>query len=389
MGRLYQTDSYLRRVTTRVLECRPAGEGFEVRLADALLYPGGGGQPADRGTVDGLEVIDVRADDEDGQVVVLPRDVVGEVEVVLDWPRRYDLMQQHTAQHVITTVAGDELGLTTTAFHIGGTVCDIEFDARTVEPEVLVALEERVNQHVRAMRPVSVEWAAPEEVERGRVRSRLLPEDVAGPLRIVIIEGLDRNTCGGTHVANTAELQLVKLVGTERLTRSFRVFYAAGDRVRRLFEAQRAREDALGALLSCGAADLVDHVEKLQEQVRSSAKEGEHLLDKLAEAVAATLGGDDDWAVHHLDVGDAAYVRKVALEACRGRPGRRALVTAGQGSGPFALAGPPDWVDRAGPIIAKLLQGRGGGRNGLFQGKAGSLRNIGKAKEILRSSNEH
>lgn len=384
--RLYERDSYLRNVTTRVLACLAEGDRFAVRLEDVLLYPGGGGQPPDHGTVDGLAVLEMRSE-EDGEIVhLLPGEVGGEVVVELDWPRRYDHMQQHTAQHIITAVALAEFDLPTVAYHIGESVCDIEFDTEPLAAGELERLEARVNDHVRRMLPVRIEEGTPEEVASGLIRSRRLPRGVEGPLRIVTLEGLDRNTCGGTHVDTTGELQLIKFVGTERLTRSYRVIYAAGDRVRRLFAERLTTEDELTSLLTCSATDLVANVSKLHSEARRAGKAQTRLLARLADSVAAGLcEGDGGWAFHHEPSAEPAFIRAVALAVRKARPERRLMVAGGEDSGPFAVAGPPDWVAAAAPVIAELLSGRGGGRDGLFQGKAGSYARLTEAQALVET----
>ena len=382
--RLYEEDSYLRCVRTCVLACEAEGDRFAVRLEDELLYPGGGGQPPDRGTVGGLEVLDMRVDEGGAIAHLLAGELSGEVEVELDWPRRYDYMQQHTAQHIITSVAQSEFDLPTVAYHIGESVCDIEFDTEPLGVEALDQLEARVNDHVRRMLPVRIEEGSADEVRQGLIRSRRLPRGVEGPLRIVTIEGLDRNTCGGTHVDTTGELQLIKFVGTERLTRSFRVFYSSGDRVRKLFDERLFREEELTQLLTCSPRDLVGNVAKLQAGARAAGKAQSRLLARLADSVAAGLcDGDGGWAFHHEPSGDPRFIRKVALALRKSRADKRVLVTGGEGSGPFAVAGPPDWVAEAGPAIAELLEGKGGGREGLFQGKAGSYQRLAEAQAMV------
>ena len=199
MARIFETDSYCCECSTRVLRCEPVAEGFVVTLADELLYPGGGGQPADQGTINGMLVLamSVRPDGAIAHIVASP--LSGDVLVEIDWTRRFDHMQQHTAQHLITSTALREFGLRTTAYHIGEETCDIEFDCPPLSAGQLDALETRVNEHLRALRPVRLETGTAADVEAGLIRSRRLPKDLSGPLRIVTIEGLDRNTCGGTR----------------------------------------------------------------------------------------------------------------------------------------------------------------------------------------------
>jgi misacylated tRNA(Ala) deacylase len=396
MRRLFEEDSTLRQVTTRVRSCRPEGDRFAVVLEEALLYPGGGGQPEDRGTIAGVPVEELR--EEGGDILhLLGSPVAGEVEVVLDWPRRFDHMQQHTAQHIITATAQRELGLRTTAFHIGETVCDIEFDCRPLGTEELVTLEALVNEHVRELRPVRIEAADLAEVESGAVRSRRLPQDVEGLLRIVTIEGVDRNTCGGTHVTNTGELQLIKILGTERLTRSFRVFYAAGERVRRRLSGLLEYEEAFTRALTCGSDEHLAAVVRLRDEVKRLGKRSESLEEELAGALAHSLiagtevgpaplsGGTEVGLAHHRPDASAGFLRTLAVAIRDLRPQLCALLSAGSDAGPYVLVGPPERTAELAPRVAALLEGRGGGREGLYQGKAGSFGRLEEAGELVRS----
>jgi misacylated tRNA(Ala) deacylase len=377
MARVYEQDSYCKNLETRVLSCTPSKSGFEVILEDELLFPEGGGQPADFGTIANQPVLSLSA--HEGRVVHrVTNPVSGIVAVQLDWPRRFDHMQQHTGQHVITATALKHFQLRTTAFHIGPTLCDIEFDTPPLSADALEALEARVNEVVRQALPITIEAGSTAEIESGALRSRRLAKGVTGPLRIVTIKGFDRNTCGGTHLANTAELQLVKLVGTERLTRSFRIFYATGERVRHLTTAAMARSETLNHILSCGPDQHVAAIRKLQDEARAAQKLAAKRTEELATAIAAELATSTA-ASRHLPDADPGFLRTIAQAFRAQQLSGRVFLTAGSDSAPsrsILIAGPPDWVTQHAPAMAALLDARGGGRDGLYQGKASNFSNL-------------
>ncbi|MBM4353634.1 MAG: hypothetical protein FJ109_07515 [Deltaproteobacteria bacterium] len=389
MERIYEKDSGVRRATARVLGCRAADGGSEVELDRTIFYPGGGGQPEDRGTVGGFPVLGFRRL-ESGEVVhLLPQPVEGEVELVLDWPRRYDHMQQHTGQHLITVTASAEFGLKTIAFHIGDELCDIEFDAPKVGRDVLDRIELRVNERIGEGRAVRITTAALDAVERGEVRSRLLPHHLDGPLRIVEIDGLDRNTCGGTHVADVAELRQVKLLHTEKLSRGTRVYYVAGQRVLRRLATLLERQDALTAALQCGPDQHMTVLGSLLARAKDSEKTARQLLGELGRVAAEALVREPGPAVFlHRPDGDAEFLRAVASVVSEKRPDLVAILVAGQAestgrAGHFAVVGPAEKVADLGPRVMALLAGKGGGRGTLFQGKTGSLERLEEVRQIV------
>ena len=269
------------------------GRAFAV-LADTVLYPEGGGQPADCGTLEGVDVVDVQK--VNGQIIHILTDPVdtGPVTVELDWQLRFDHMQQHTAQHLLTAIAADHFGWQTTAFHLGATVSDIELDAATIDPAQLQMLEDVVAAEIRAARPVTARRVSRVAYEKLEVRSRGLPAGHTGDVRLVEIDGIDLNTCGGTHCANTAELEAIKLLGTESLRGGTRVFYLSGERLRRRLGAEVARTAALRGVLGVSDDELIGGVESRLEQVKEASRTIRRLEDTLASLLAerfAARGG--------------------------------------------------------------------------------------------------
>lgn len=358
-------------------------------LGDTILFPEGGGQPADHGWLGAIEVTDVQK--AEGQVrhyLAAPAEP-GPVRVRLDWERRFDHMQQHTGQHVLTAMAQERFGWATTAFHLGEERCDIELDVAETSPRDLASLEEQVAELIRAARPVRAQRVTLEAYQTMQVRSRGLPEGHTGDVRLIEIEGLDLNTCGGTHVRSTAELETLKLLGTESLRGGTRLFFAVGRRVRRRLEAHETRSAALRTLLGAPDEALVPAVEAKLEQLRAADKRARLLEDELAASWAETLAGRPGLFVEqHFEGRDAGFLQKVGRLLVSADPAKGALLTASaEGSHAFLLAGgtgSPLDVAVVGKQIAVLLEAKGGGAKGFFQGKAGSLARRSEAMEQLR-----
>lgn len=385
----YERDPSLTHLETSVVECGiQDGRPFAV-LADTVLYPEGGGQPSDRGTIAGVPVVDVQK--VEGQVRHVLADPVepGPVTVELDWTRRFDHMQQHTAQHLLTAVAADRFGWQTTAFHLGERVSDVELDVASIDPEQLQMLEDAVAAEVRAACPVTAFRVSHEDYEQLEVRSRGLPAGHSGDVRLVEIEGIDLNTCGGTHCASTAELETVKLLGTESLRGGTRVFYLAGERLRRRLGSEVARTAALRGVLGVSDDELVGGVESRLDQVKDAGRTIRRLEERLTSLLAERfVASPEAISVEHLAGHGLPFLQRIAREVEALDPTRAVFLTAGEGEeGFFLLAAGADStldVPELGPRIAEVLEGKGGGKGRVFQGRVRRLSRRGEAALLLR-----
>jgi len=388
---VYYRDSYLRSLETDVTASENDCERSYVVLAETIFYPEGGGQPPDRGTISGIEVLDVqKVDGEIRHFVKKPLEP-GPARVELDWQHRYDHMQQHTAQHLLTAVALRDFGWATTAFHLGPETSDIELAVPHLGRDDLDLLEEACSSEVRAAHRIRYRSADVAEFDSLGVRSRRLPEGFEGPVRLVEIEGLDLNTCGGTHLSWTAEIGTLCLLGTETMRGGTRLFFVAGERVRRRMAAHEARNLELRSLLDTGDDGLAGVVSLRLEKEKELARSVRRLSEELAESAAAELATRPESTVeHHWQDRDMVFLQTVARALAAAAPTQCALLTATFGGEALfvVVAGQASSIDlgAAGPRIADVLGGRGGGRPPVYQGKAPNLDRRGEALEILRDS---
>ncbi len=374
----YEREPFLRSIETDVVRVGEEGGRPFVVLADTVLYPEGGGQPADRGRIAGVPVEDVRTVEGQVRHFLVGPPPAGRVRVEVDWARRFDHMQQHTGQHLLTAVAEQRFGWRTTAFHLGEQLSDIELDTPTIATEQLAGLEEAVAAETRAARPVTARRVSPEEYGRLAVRTRGLPEGHEGDIRLVEIAGVDTNTCGGTHVRSTAEIEGLKLLGTEGMRGGTRLFYVAGGRLRRLLGAHQERTAKLRQLVGTSDDDLPAGVAAKLEALKEAQRATRALEEELAVAAAQILAAASDTvASAHWAERDLPFLQRVAREFVRLSPDRVALLTSGEGAhGAFVLAagaGARIDVPAAGRTVAEILDGRGGGSGRVFQGKAANL----------------
>uniref|UniRef100_G1Q2X0 Alanyl-tRNA editing protein Aarsd1 n=1 Tax=Myotis lucifugus TaxID=59463 RepID=G1Q2X0_MYOLU len=416
-----QRDSYAREFTTTVVSCRPAElqtegskghkdvlSGFQVVLEDTLLFPEGGGQPDDRGTINGISVLRVtRRGAEADHFTQTPLAPGTEVHVQVDWERRFDHMQQHSGQHLITAVADHLFGLKTTSWELGRLRSVIELDSPSVTVEQVAAIEQNVNEKIRDRLPVNVRELSLDDPEVEQVRGRGLPDDHAGPIRVVTIKNVDSNMCCGTHVSNLSDLQVIKILGTEKGKKNkTNLVFLAGNRVLKWMERSYGTEKALTTLLKCGAEDHVEAVKKLQNATKLLQKNNLNLLRDLAVHIAHSLRNSPEWgtcgdvtqtgsreaslmrrswascgfpaptptwhicAFRCRKEGDSEFMNIIANEI--GSEDTLLFLTVGdeKGAGLFLLAGPAEAVETLGPRVAEVLEGKGAGKKGRFQGKA-------------------
>src|SRR5712671_2707419 len=230
--RLYLRDPYLTRFSARVVSLADLAGRPAAVLDRSAFYPEGGGQPADRGTLAGTAVVDVQ--EKDGAVLhVLDRPLPpGEVEGVVDWQRRFDHMQQHHGQHLLSAAFERVLEAPTTSFHLGERTCTIDLDcsiSRLDEP-ALRSAEAAANETVWRDLPVVARDFGAEE----RARLPLRKEPVKGD-RVVLVEGVDASPCGGTHPARTGEVGVIAVLGAQKWgSGKARVEFACGGRVVKL-----------------------------------------------------------------------------------------------------------------------------------------------------------
>lgn len=383
----YERDPYLVSLATRVVDAGEDNRGFWVVLEDTVFYPEGGGQPADRGTVAGVEVLDVQKVQGAIRHYLAAPLAPGPVTLSLDWERRFDHMQQHTGQHLLSAVAEDRFGWKTTAFHLGREVCDVELAVPSLSPEELDALEEAVAAEIRKARAVRIHRVAPEQLASlPSLRSRGLPAGHQGPVRLVEIEGVDLATCGGTHLANTAEIEALGLLHTEPMRGGTRVYFAAGCRLRRRLHAHEARNAALRTLLGASDQELVpalqEKLSQLAELGRQLRRTQEAWAELLGRELARQAGPLASWHGQGVELPFLQAVAKAFLGSC---PGGVLLATSeGGNSGFFLLAGQRPDLPALGKAVAEVLGGRGGGTGATYQGKCPSLAQRQRALERLQ-----
>jgi len=391
--KLYWQDPYRTTFTARVTQ-RLNGERPGVILNRTIFYPTGGGQPHDIGTLAGISVLDVTSDDA-GNIIhwlesPLPADA-DEVSGEIDWARRYDHMQQHSGQHLLSAAFQDILYRPTIGFHLSENTVTIDLPGPPPDDEAAARVLDFVQAAIAEARPITArEFPLAEAI---RLPLRKSPS-VDGPIRVVAIQGLDWSACGGTHVRNTSEIGHLVITRMERRSDQTRVYFLAGGRAY-ADHLQRIRITRdLGALLTTGVEDLPAAIGRMQEQVKESQKALRQARELVTQAEAKRLIAEAprsagvDIVLHTLETDDGKELGRL-LQALIAAPNVVALLGWTGGGRPRWAAGrssnvPLDLLES----LAELKETygvQGGGSPQMIQGAAADEETMHKVLHLLQA----
>ncbi len=259
---------------------------WEVLLDQTALYPNSGGQPNDLGFLGEAVVLDVR-DEDDGIVHIVDRALeLGSVNGCVNWPRRFDHMQQHTGQHLLSAMFQERFGLSTVSFHLGEEMCTIDLRGGEPSRDHLIGAQRAANKVVFEDRPVSVRYGTREQLARLGVRKDVERE---GLLRAIEIETADLQPCGGTHVKSTGQIGMILVRGCNKVRQDWRVEFACGRRAEQFATADFERERELMGALGCGLEELPEAVGRLAAERDAHFKNLRATLQQLSEVKSAEM----------------------------------------------------------------------------------------------------
>ncbi|HEV2182398.1 MAG TPA: alanyl-tRNA editing protein [Candidatus Acidoferrales bacterium] len=374
--RLYYDDSFLHEFDAQVLACEPEAARWRVRLDRTAFYPTSGGQPFDTGHLGAAAVVEV-VDGENGEITHFTEQPVatGAVHGTIDWPRRFDHMQQHTAQHMLSAAFIELFKFQTVSFHLGRGISTIDLVAPSIAPRQLEEAERRVNEIIFDDRSIAVCYGTAEELVAQGIRKKV---DREGTLRVIDIDGFDRQPCGGTHLARTGQAGMLLVRRCERQKQNWRVEFVAGWRAlaaaRGDFVTLRQAAEHLG----CGIAELPENVRKIQEERRASQRDAKKLTERLAELEAAALLARHTESSHDgkhriiVFISDDAAASYLAILAAKivATPNIR-VILASRAATAIVLAQSAGLDGDMGALLRELLApvgGKGGGSKVFAQG---------------------
>ena len=357
--KLYYEDCHIREFTAQVTGCREENGKFLVTLDATAFYPEGGGQACDIGVLGDAQVLDVQ--EIDGEIVHFCHKAlaVGEtVSGVIDWQRRFDLMQQHTGEHMVSGIVHKKFGYHNVGFHMGSDVVTIDFDGE-ISPEALQEIEQAANRAVWENLPVSCTVPSQEELPHIFYRTkRALP----WPVRIVAVPGVDSCACCGVHTKTTGQVGLVKLLSCVKFHQGVRIEMACGQRaynyVNQIVEQNRKISRLLSAKMPETAQAVEAQLKTLQEEKFRATTLERRLYETIAEGYRGVKR-----PVHFEETGNVRDLAERIEKVCGS-----AIVCAGNDEAGYTVCVLGEGACDIGKEAAKALNGRGGGRGNAFQG---------------------
>jgi alanyl-tRNA synthetase len=377
--RLYYDDSFEREFTARVVSCEAAlhagAPAWDVLLDCTVFYPSSGGQPHDLGRLGEAHVLDVRDEDEEiVHVVDRPLELAG-VAGCIDWTRRFDHMQQHTGQHLLSAMFQERFGRPTVSFHLGSEVCTIDLRGPEPSDKILEGAERAANQVIFEDRTVTVRYGTAEQLAQSGVRKEV---DRSGILRAIEIEGADLQPCGGTHVKRTAQIGMILVRRCFKIRQDWRVEFVCGRRAERV-----ARQDFLALRevaerWQCATEDVVAAAERAVSERDAHFKSARAAWQRLAEAEAtlelqaAPRSPDGMRLIAKVFAEDVQpeYLGQLAAQLAKSEK-TIALLAAAEG-GHLIFAQHPSAAQDMNTVLKQVLQeigGKGGGARDFARGR--------------------
>lgn len=367
--RLYYEDAYINEFTATVLECREEQNGYGILLDQSAFYPEGGGQPSDRGQIDGTEVVDVK--EKCGELIHFTKEPVEKGRKVsgnIDWKRRFDLMQQHSGEHMVSGLIHEKYGYDNVGFHMGSDIVTIDFNGPLTMEELFV-IEQKVNQKVWENTNVEIWYPSAQELDSLPYRSK---KELTGKIRIVRFPGADLCACCGTHVKQTGEIGIIKILSCEKFREGVRVEMVSGRRVLEHLNMLQEQNHQISVLLSAKPSCTANAVSRLYEENFSLKGRVMQMEEKYFREEADKWSGKGDVLLVCSEM-EADSVRRLA-DAVMHTCGGRCAVFAGDDKNGYKYAMGQENGDLRDLTkeMNQTLQGRGGGKPFFVQGSVKS-----------------
>ncbi|MCP1424840.1 MULTISPECIES: alanyl-tRNA editing protein [Paenibacillus] len=259
--KIYYDSAYTREWHTTITDRVDKEDGVYVTLAETAFYPHGGGQPCDLGQIGGIAVLDVNIEDDEVWHKLERTPEETEVHCEIDWERRFDHMQQHTGQHLLSAITLKLTEAMTLSFHLGTEYDTIDVATAELGANQLTAIEQEVNRQIYRNARINTSWVTAEEAAQlPLVKQPTVTEDI----RIVEIEGVEYNACGGTHVSATGEIGIIKLLKTEKVKGGTRIYFKCGTRALNEFTATQNVLNSIMVKLKTSKDELLERIEKME-----------------------------------------------------------------------------------------------------------------------------
>lgn len=380
--KLYDRDSCLKEFQATVLSCEQKNETtWSVVLDKTVFFPEGGGQTGDTGWLNDVEVTDTC--EKEGLIyheTKAPLEVGTQVIGKIDFATRFDKMQQHTGEHILSGIVCSAYGYNNVGFHLSSEITTLDFDGELREEQVR-EVENRVNQVIHANIPVQVNFPTKEELANLDYRSKI---EIEGQVRIVEIPGVDRCACCAPHVETTAEVGMVKIISCERHRGGCRLTILCGMRALKDYQQKQETAAKISAALSAKQNQLVEAVVHLQNQQAKLREQLNHIQAMYLQGKLETISNQDETVVIFEEAMDSIAMRNFvneAMERCGGICGAF-LGNDAQGY-QYILGSKTKDVREVAKKLNEQFSGKGGGKPQMVQGSL-----IGKKEELIKAFEE-
>lgn len=363
--KLYYEDVYIKEFIARVLECRECKKGYEIVLDQTAFYPEGGGQPCDLGTLDTVEVLDVQ--EKAGEIIHYTKEAIEpgkEVTGKIDWDRRFDLMQQHSGEHIVSGLVHEAYGYNNVGFHMGSDVITVDLSGMLNEAQ-LAEIEAETNRKIWENSPVEIIYPEREELDKLDYRSK---KELTGQVRLVRFPGSDLCACCGTHVTHTGEIGAVKLLTVENFHEGIRLTMICGKRVMDYLNMVNDQNRQISVQLSAKIGETAAAVARLQDENFRLKGQLSHMFNELCTAEAQKWEGAGSVLLFY-DGLEADQVRRMTDAVMQKCSGCCAVFSSnGDGSYKYAIGELNGDLRQFTKEMNAALNGRGGGKPFFVQG---------------------
>lgn len=361
--KLYEKDSYIKEFTAKVLQCESYNDFYKIVLDKTAFFPEGGGQAADIGELSGIRVFDVQ--NIDGIIYHYAENSIeigSETEGKIDFDRRFNFMQNHTGEHIVSGIAHKLFGVNNVGFHLGEEFVTVDFDKELTRQQ-LNEVEYFANQKIWKNLPIKSYYPTKKELKNTNYRSK---KEIDGAVRLVEIKDTDICACCAPHVKNTGEIGIIKLLDCERMRGGIRIVLKCGGFALCDYSSKYKNAAEISALLSAKQENIAEAVKKLDEKCTISNQKIYELKRKIADLTI--LATNKDTNCIFADECDTKDLQLIADRLYKQFGGIKAVFSSIDGGYAFAICGDENELQKVFTDFKSQFAVRGGGRGGMVQG---------------------
>ncbi len=378
--KVYDIDSHLREFEATVVDSYPVDSGFCTILDRTAFFPEAGGQASDIGMLNDVKVYDVQIKDEVIYHYTQKQFQKGEkVKGVIDWQRRFDFMQQHSGEHIVSGVAHRLYGCENVGFHLGADIVTLDFDKPLTREQISI-IEQEANEKVFQNKKFLTYYPDDKTLETLNYRSK---KELEGAIRIVEIEDTDMCACCAPHVNESSEIGIIKLLDSEKIRGGVRIEMKCGRRALADYNNRYQNASKISSLLCVPQSEIALAVEKLQENIDSLKYEIGGLKRKIITEIVEKFNAEDKLSVLFQEGFDIKELQLLSDSLHKKSDVTVAVFSGSDSEYSFAICGEAESLDSWFKEFKSKLSVRGGGRGGMVQGTV-----LNTKEEILGVINE-